>query len=72
MNGLTGAITEASQEYNRIEKNDTKEGMKLAATSHRRIMDRKKEMAKQENIIKQAQEIDSKKLANEIENDIMR
>ena len=72
MNGLTGAITEASQEYNRIGKNDTKEGMKLAATLYRRMMDRKKEMAKQENINKQAQEIDSKKLADDIENDIMR
>lgn len=72
MSGLTGAITEASQEYNRIDKNDTKEGMKLAATSYRRTMERKKEMAKQENINKQVQEIDSKQLAKDIEDDIMR
>lgn len=70
MNGLTGAITEASQEYNRIDKNDTKEGMKLASISYRKTMDRKAEMARQEK--KPAQEIDSKQLAKDIEDDIMR
>ena len=70
MNGLTGAITEASQEYNRIDKNDTKEGMKLASISYRKTMDRKAEMARQEK--KPAQEIDSKQLAKDIVDDIMR
>ena len=72
MNGLTGAITEASQEYNRIDKNDTKEGMKLASISYSKTMDRKAEMARQEQEKKPAQEIDSKQLAKDIEDDIMR
>ena len=72
MNGLTGAITEGSQEYNRIDKNDTKEGMKLASISYRKTMDRKAEMARQEQEKKPAQEIDSKQLAKDIEDDIMR